>query len=436
MLRTLTQKVTFFALIGTLLFLVVAVFVIRGIMIVRDAANYDSNVTSAQIELSGQFNTDMFRGFAEGLSYARTREPENRESALQEMHDASEILVQLETLENTPNPYDAELGPAHAQLQMHRAAVFNSFQPTVLALVRAVDANNDRDIAVALDVLNQHKLDIETLEEDSGELAERSMEASSGAIAASVRSALISAGASAGVFVLLIPLILLLLRRRIVQPIKGLAKAAEGIAAGNLNVVIPVTTSDEIGELQATFNQMAGQLAVAQAEVAEQRRTLEDRVVTRTADLERALAELRAAVDAREQLNETVRALGSPVVPVLEGILVMPLIGVIDAARATVLIESLLSAIERHRANIVIIDATGVPIVDTEVAQVLLHAAQASKLLGAQTMLVGLRPELAQTIVGLGMDLMGLVTRSDLQSGILYAMNSQRGLMAAGVKSA
>jgi len=78
-----------------------------------------------------------------------------------------------------------------------------------------------------------------------------------------------------------------------------------------------------------------------------------------------------------------VQELSSPVVPVLDGILVMPLIGAIDSERTSILTQTLLTAIEQHRANIVIIDVTGVPIVDTQVAQALLQAARASKLLGA-----------------------------------------------------
>ena len=100
----------------------------------------------------------------------------------------------------------------------------------------------------------------------------------------------------------------------------------------------------------------------------------------------------------------------------------MPLIGVIDTERAAMLIESLLRGVEQYRASLVILDVTGVPIIDTQVARTLLDAARAVKLLGTQTMLVGLRPELAQTIVGLGLDLTELSTQADLQSGVRHAM--------------
>ena len=119
----------------------------------------------------------------------------------------------------------------------------------------------------------------------------------------------------------------------------------------------------------------------------------------------------------KDQLETTARQMVD-----LEGILVMPLIGVIDAGRAGLLVRSLLEGIERHHVDVVILDVTGVPLVETQVARALLGAARAARLLGARPVLVGLRPELAQTIVGLGIDLSGLVTRADLQIGVDYAV--------------
>jgi rsbT co-antagonist protein RsbR len=133
------------------------------------------------------------------------------------------------------------------------------------------------------------------------------------------------------------------------------------------------------------------------------------------------LSELRESISARATLEKTIQDLSSPVLPVLEGVLVMPLIGEIGSERAELLVISLLSAIEQHRATIVLLDVTGVPLVDTHIARVLLQAADAARLLGAEPILVGIRPELAQTIVGLGLDLSSLMTQADLQSGIRYA---------------
>src|SRR5262249_11059638 len=157
-----------------------------------------------------------------------------------------------------------------------------------------------------------------------------------------------------------------LIARYFARPVRDLALTATAIGQGQLDAPLPMRRGGEIGALAAAFQQMVVDLRTARAEVLEQQNSLEARVAERTADLERTLAELHAALSAREQLSTTVRALASPVVPVLGGILVMPLIGVIDSERATLLLDSLLKGIERQRAHLVILDVTGVPLIDTQ----------------------------------------------------------------------
>jgi rsbT co-antagonist protein RsbR len=116
------------------------------------------------------------------------------------------------------------------------------------------------------------------------------------------------------------------------------------------------------------------------------------------------------------------RELSTPIIPLTDDLVVMPLIGTIDSNRAQQVIETLLVGVATSRATTAILDITGVPIVDTQVANALLRAAQAVKLLGARVVLTGIRPEIAQTLVGLGLDLNGIVTRATLQSGIAFAL--------------
>jgi PAS domain S-box-containing protein len=116
------------------------------------------------------------------------------------------------------------------------------------------------------------------------------------------------------------------------------------------------------------------------------------------------------------------RELSTPLIPISNGVVAMPLIGSIDSTRTQQVIETLLSGVAESRATTAILDITGVPVVDTQVADGLLRAAQAVRLLGAQVILTGIRPEVAQTLVGLGLNLSGIVTHSTLQSGIAYAL--------------
>jgi len=148
-------------------------------------------------------------------------------------------------------------------------------------------------------------------------------------------------------------------------------------------------------------------------------------VAARTADVRAALAEVerRAAEQARllEELaeqREVIRELSVPVLPVSARTLVMPLIGALDTARLQLVQEQALQVIERNAARHLVLDITGVPMVDSQVAQGLLEVVEAARLLGAEAVLVGVRPEVAQTMVGLGLALPGLRVYADLQTAM------------------
>jgi rsbT co-antagonist protein RsbR len=114
--------------------------------------------------------------------------------------------------------------------------------------------------------------------------------------------------------------------------------------------------------------------------------------------------------------------LSTPVVQLWEGILALPLIGTLDSARTQVVMESLLQAIVRTGAGLAIIDITGVPTVDTLVAQHLLKTVAAARLMGADCIISGIRPQIAQTIVHLGVDLSEVTTKATLADAFTIAL--------------
>ncbi|MEO7910380.1 MAG: PAS domain-containing protein [Roseiflexaceae bacterium] len=118
--------------------------------------------------------------------------------------------------------------------------------------------------------------------------------------------------------------------------------------------------------------------------------------------------------------------LSTPLIPISDHALLLPLVGALDSRRAQQVMETLLQGITEHSADSVILDITGVPLVDTHVAGMLLRAAQAVRLLGARVMLTGIRPEVAQAIVGLGVDLSSIETRASLQDGIAATLGRVR----------
>jgi rsbT co-antagonist protein RsbR len=131
---------------------------------------------------------------------------------------------------------------------------------------------------------------------------------------------------------------------------------------------------------------------------------------------EKILREEREKVVRLQQ--EAIRELSTPVLQLREGLLILPIIGMIDTQRARQLTEALLRAIRANRARVVVMDITGVPAVDSKVANHLLQTVQAARLMGAAVIVTGLSAEVAQTLVAIGVDLSKLNTLSDLQSGI------------------
>jgi len=116
-------------------------------------------------------------------------------------------------------------------------------------------------------------------------------------------------------------------------------------------------------------------------------------------------------------------AMSTPIIPLTEHIMVMPLIGTMDGSRAAQFLEEALQGAQARRAQVIIIDITGLRHIDASVAAALVKCSSALRLLGAQVVLTGVRAELARILVDLGVDLSGLRTHSTLQSGITYALN-------------
>ncbi|HEU0054434.1 MAG TPA: STAS domain-containing protein [Longimicrobium sp.] len=128
----------------------------------------------------------------------------------------------------------------------------------------------------------------------------------------------------------------------------------------------------------------------------------------------------REEVIARQQ--QELLELSTPVVKVWEGVVAVPLIGTLDSARTQVVMENLLEMIVRTGASVAIIDITGVPTVDTLVAQHLIKTVAAARLMGAECIISGIRPQIAQTIVHLGVVLENVTTKASLADAILVAL--------------
>jgi anti-anti-sigma regulatory factor/HAMP domain-containing protein len=198
---------------------------------------------------------------------------------------------------------------------------------------------------------------------------------------------------------------------RLTAPLVKLMDTASRIADGERDLQVAISGPREVTALAQAFNTMTAQL-----------RTSLEGLEQRTADLQSALVDVEARsneqarlLEENRQQRQAIRELSVPVLPVTDDTLVMPLIGAIDTERLANIQGRALQELERASARYLLLDITGVPVVDSQVAQGLLSVAQMTRLLGAEVILIGVRPEVAQTIVDLGLDLKSLRTAADLQ---------------------
>ncbi len=151
--------------------------------------------------------------------------------------------------------------------------------------------------------------------------------------------------------------------------------------------------------------------------------------------LSRDMTKQRRAERERQAMQEQIiqaqqaalRELSTPLMPIADGVVAMPIIGAIDTMRAQQIMEALLQGIAEHSADIAILDITGVKVVDTQVAGALIRAAQAARMLGARVVLTGISPEIAQTLVHIGAEMREMVAKPTLQQGIAYALEQRAG---------
>lgn len=236
---------------------------------------------------------------------------------------------------------------------------------------------------------------------------------------------------------------------KVLDPEDATALAAQFSSASgppiNMAVDFRVTRTDGQvrwmhGQTTAIFDesgQIVGYIGSG-TDITERRRTeqelqrvqeeLEQRVEERTAELRKA-AEVRAELEAQVIASQEslIRELSTPLMPIADGVLAMPLVGSISAERAEGILEALLAGVSASGAQVVILDITGVPMVDTHAADALMRAARATRLLGAEVIVTGIGPAVAQTLIELDVGLNDVVTRSTLQAGIAHALRRVKG---------
>jgi anti-anti-sigma regulatory factor len=197
-------------------------------------------------------------------------------------------------------------------------------------------------------------------------------------------------------------------------------RARQGLDVLNLNQVIHIEEQNLCGVAFHDIDDVKDQLAVVA-------RCHEECDTERMAIM-RAFGEVTRAL--LQEAETLVEQMSSPILPVSPGTIVLPLVGAVNTRRAARIMQALLAGIVAHGASLVILDVTGVPVMDIAVADSLAQTARACRLLGAHVVVVGVSTKVAQTLVELNADLSGIMTLMNLRAGLDYALRRSTAVAA------
>lgn len=208
------------------------------------------------------------------------------------------------------------------------------------------------------------------------------------------------------------------------QRIAHIEEVLSSVAAGELDLRIETEIEDDLTGVEAAINILIDDLTYELKQSKKIREELEEK-------LAKIEEQQRTILRQQDDLLE----LSSPVTKVWDNILILPVIGTLDSQRAQIMMENLLHKIVDTGCTISILDITGVPTVDTQVANHLLKTVTSARLLGADCIISGISPAIAQTIVHLGIDLSVIRTKATLQDAMIYAMRKNRQLVDGKIKT-
>lgn len=199
------------------------------------------------------------------------------------------------------------------------------------------------------------------------------------------------------------------------ERIEHIEEVLSSVAAGELDIRIETTVEDDLTGIEEAINILIDDLTHELKQS-----------ITMQNELQEKLKKIQEQQKTIVQQQEDLMELSSPVSKVWDNILILPVIGTLDSQRTQVMMENLLQKIVDTGCTMAILDITGVPTVDTQVANHLLKTVTSARLLGADCIISGISPAIAQTIVHLGIDLSAIRTKATLQDAMIYAMKQNK----------
>lgn len=407
MRSSISQRIGFGLLI--MLALQLALLITLGLSV----TNYRANAvqlaaeTIPQIATINALNTATQRAALETLHYLINPQAEHLDhhSKAMQLAESNLAMMRMSFAEDQSNASDERAAFVAFDQAVSAALAFSTDVMTrrqqgatidINAVTETLDANTDR--------VESTFIDLTTLLDD--EVMRARTATQSNPLFWPAIIGVLALLVSGGLFALLI--------RTIVHPLRELHTAALAVAAGVWDRRVPTSGTQEISALGQAFTIMTT--------------TVRDQIATAEAArraAETAQHQTAAQLATIEAQQAVIRELSVPLLPLTTSALVLPLVGALDSARFEHIQQHTLDAVKAARARHLLVDVTGVPLLDQHLSQELLRLVQATRLLGAEVILVGIRAEVAQTLVGLGVDLQGMTIHSTLQQGVAYILHRE-----------
>jgi rsbT co-antagonist protein RsbR len=202
---------------------------------------------------------------------------------------------------------------------------------------------------------------------------------------------------------------------KIAERISRIEDVLSSVAAGDMDARIETESEDDLSGIEAAIDLLIDDLTDELKQREKMRKEVEDK-----------LSKIQEQQKTISQQQTDLLELSSPVSKVWDNVLILPVIGTLDSQRTQIMMENLLEKIVETGCTISILDITGVPTVDTQVANHLLKTVTSARLLGAECIISGISPAIAQTIVHLGIDLSSIKTKATLQDAMIFAIKQNK----------
>jgi rsbT co-antagonist protein RsbR len=410
--RKLTQKVFVLTIIFLVSIAVTATAAWNAIDQLRKSAHHVTNEVIGQVQVSASFDLHISRANSELQAYTLGGDQADLDLARQNLGFANEQLATIKELTSHESEHSAETAAAYSTLLTQRQELIDHMQ--VVFDTISSSSGGHLNAPGTKEELEKIEHDSDSINKVTLELLHNELAETTALVSGGIDWTRMSITGIAGFAAGLMVIGLLLVQLIIVRPVSSLSTAAEAVIAGNHAVQVAVTSQDEIGTLQHAFNSMISTLAQQQQDLREQVTNANEARST----AEEARATIAEQLDTILQQRALIREMDIPVIPVSDATLVIPLVGNLDHERINNLAQRALAAVAKQHVRLLALDVTGTMIFDEVVARGLVEVVQSVRLLGAEAILVGVRPELAQTIIQLGFDLSGMRTFSTLQSAL------------------